>query len=286
MTNSPWKVVAHSQIGAKHAMCQDKSLAKTLDDGQACIIAIADGHGSAACPLSDVGAGFAVEVANKILEDFYLDIKTSCEGGSAIKRLAEEKLPRDIVRQWRERVKKDCHERNLSASGEITDPDFIKYGTTLLCTLITEHHLFLLQLGDGDILLINGQGDIDAPMPKDDRMMGNTTLSLCSPGAESQFRFRYLRMDEAGKKLALVLMSTDGYANSFATEAGFHQAGLDCLHMLKTVSEAYLREKLPGWLDETSRDGSGDDMSLALLYRTLLVEDGGNTPDAADAQDQ
>ena len=91
-------------------------------------------------------------------------------------------------------------------------------------------------------------------------------------------------MDEAGQNLALVLMSTDGYANSFATEDGFQQAGLDCLQLIRTVPETVLREQLPAWLDETSREGSGDDMSLALLYRTSIVETGGEASNVADAQ--
>ena len=284
MRNSRWKVVVHSQIGAKHSTCQDKSLAKELDDGAACIMAIADGHGSAACPLSETGARFAVEVANEILEAFQLGIKAACETGSAVKRLAEENLPRDIVRQWRERVENDWLERNPKAACAMKDTDYLKYGTTLICALVTLHHLFLLQLGDGDILLVTSQGEVDVPMPKDARLLGNETWSLCSAGAETRFRLRYLRMDEAGQNLALVLMSTDGYANSFATEDGFQQAGLDCLQLIRTVPEAVLREQLPAWLDETSREGSGDDMSLALLYRTSIVETGGEAPDAADAQ--
>ena len=279
-----WTAVVHSQIGAKHSICQDKSLAKQLDEGSACVMAVADGHGSAACPLSDVGAGIAVETANEILEAFQLGIKENCVSSSTIKRLAQENLPRDIVRRWRERVKNDWRDRTPNSVDEMTDSNYLKYGTTLICALITTHHLFLLQLGDGDILLITEQGDIDSPMSKDVRMLGNATWSLCSVGAEKQFRFHYLRMDEAGKNLALVLMSTDGYANSFATEDGFRQAGLDCFHLVKTVPEPVLRKKMPSWLDETSRDGSGDDMSLALLYRTSIVKNGGETPDAADAQ--
>ena len=264
--------MVHSQIGAKHSICQDKSLAKKLDGGAAYVIAIADGHGSAACPFSDIGAGIAVEVANEVLESFHRGTKKTRKGKSSIKRIAAENLPRDIVRRWRDRIKEDWQRRNPTTIGEIDDSGYLKYGTTLVCALITECHLFLLQLGDGDILLITERGDIEAPMPKDDRLLGNETWSLCSAGAQTQFRFRYLRMDEAGQNLALVLMSTDGYANSFATEDGFQQAGLDYLHLVKSVSQAVLRKKIPVWLDETSRGGSGDDMSLALLYRMTIAE--------------
>jgi len=272
MEKSRWKAVVHSQIGAKHSICQDKSLAKKLDGGAAYVIAIADGHGSEACPFSDIGAGIAVEVANEILEAFHRGIKKTRGGNSPIKRIAAENLPRDIVRRWRERIRDEWQSRNPTATGEMSDLGYLKYGTTLICALITECHLFLLQLGDGDILLITERGDIEAPMPKDDRMLGNETWSLCSEGAQTQFRFRYLRMDEAGQNLALVLMSTDGYANSFATEDGFHQAGLDYLHLIKSVSQAVLRKKMPVWLAETSRGGSGDDLSLALLYRKAIAE--------------
>ena len=286
MKESEWKVFVHSQLGAKHSRCQDQSLALLLDGGTACVAALADGHGSAACPLSELGARFAVEVAGELLAGFQLCAKSFAGGSTAIKRLAEETLPRDLVRCWRERVRADWQQRYPAETDELPEVSYLQYGTTLICALMTPLHLFLLQLGDGDILLVTGDGEVEAPMAKDARLLGNETWSLCSAGAETRFRFRYLRMDEAGQDLALVLLSTDGYANSFATEEGFRQAGVDCLQLIKAVPEELWQEKLPVWLEETSQEGSGDDLSLGLLYRTAIIESGGDVPDAADAETQ
>ncbi len=65
---------------------------------------------------------------------------------------------------------------------------------------------------------------------------------------------------------ALILVSTDGYANSFADAAGFLQVGSDLLNILRAQGLDEVTANLDGWLTEASEQGSGD-VTLGLLYR-------------------
>ena len=67
---------------------------------------------------------------------------------------------------------------------------------------------------------------------------------------------------------ALILLATDGYANSFVNEAAFLQVGTDILEMIRTEGLETVQENLATWLAEASQDGSGDDITLGILCRT------------------
>ena len=64
---------------------------------------------------------------------------------------------------------------------------------------------------------------------------------------------------------ALVLLSTDGYANSFEDDGGFLSVGSDLLMMLREHDTAAVQRDLETWLEEASREGSGDDITLGVL---------------------
>jgi len=62
----------------------------------------------------------------------------------------------------------------------------------------------------------------------------------------------------------LVLLASDGYANSFATDDAFLQVGCDVLRTVEEQGVDSVRDSLPGWLAETTQHGSGDDISVAI----------------------
>jgi hypothetical protein len=64
-----------------------------------------------------------------------------------------------------------------------------------------------------------------------------------------------------------VLLSTDGYANSFASPDAFLKVGRDYLDMLRTEGAEEVAKNLPAWLEETSQNGSGDDITVGIIYR-------------------
>ena len=244
------------------------------------VLAVSDGHGSARCFRSDVGARLAVETATQVTQEFLESLPESLNL-SAIKRWAEENLPRAIVHRWRDRVADDIFARplpkadldRLEANEDVSkrrqvvlDP-LLAYGATLLTVLVTESFILYLQLGDGDILTVSEAEDVSRPpLPADERLFANETTSLCSRDAWREFRSHFQVL--SGSPPALILVSTDGYANSFRDEAGFLQVGADLLALIRADGLDAVHESLETWLSEASREGSGDDVTLGILCRT------------------
>ena len=121
-----------------------------------------------------------------------------------------------------------------------------------------------VQLGDGDILIIAEDGIVSSPFERDTRLFGNETTSLCSSYAWRDIQIS-LQIFSANPP-SLILLSTDGYINSFSTTDAFHKVGSDILELIHENGWEYVIETLPAWLDEATLNGSGDDISVGLLY--------------------
>jgi hypothetical protein len=120
-------------------------------------------------------------------------------------------------------------------------------------------------------LIVTPGGDVHPPLPPDQRLFGNSTTSLCEREAWRNFRVRFQALEGSLDPPALILLSTDGYANSFKEPAGFEQAAIDIHRQLQAgdldQEIAAIRESLPGWLAEISQQGSGDDVTQGILCR-------------------
>ena len=68
---------------------------------------------------------------------------------------------------------------------------------------------------------------------------------------------------------SLVLLSTDGYANSFRSDEDFLKIGQDYLEIIREQGISSLAEELPAILTEATQQGSGDDITLAILQDDL-----------------
>ena len=136
--------------------------------------------------------------------------------------------------------------------------------------MITPHYLLLLQLGDGDILIVDSASRVSRPpIPNDPRLIANQTTSLCGATAWLDMRAHFQAF--ATRPPALVMLSTDGYVNSFADEEGFFAAATDILDHIRQEGADATRAQLPGWLRATSRGGSGDDISVGLAYSIYRI---------------
>jgi hypothetical protein len=229
------------------------------------VLAVADGHGSARYPRSHTGARIAVDIATKLIDDF-LNSQVDADNWSLIKDATEEWLPRTLVRNWTEAVAEDLKADPLSpdecASVGVAD-ESVAYGATLLAAAVTEHFALYLQLGDGDILTVSDRGDVSRPLPKDDRLLGNETTSLCAPEAWRDFRVSFQPLRQSHP--ALILLSTDGYPNSFRDESGFLKVGSDLLEMIQQHGLAKVNDSLGGWLSDSTHAGSGDDITHGII---------------------
>ena len=111
-----------------------------------------------------------------------------------------------------------------------TNP-IVAYGATILSVIVTEYYMVFLQLGDGDILVVSEEGEVMRPLPKDERLFANETTSLCLPYAWRDFRVRFQTIINSSP--ALILVSTDGYSNSFEIDEEFLKIGPDILDRLR-----------------------------------------------------
>jgi hypothetical protein len=275
--HSDWRVLRASVRGATHRRTglpnQDaiRIAKKTCTTGQAWILALADGHGSARSFRSHHGARLAVAVIQPICA--YL---LKLDNRSQIKRWAEEQLPLVLIRHWRARVERACRRRPftlreldaLAAAGHPrvhVDP-YLAYGSTLLAVIIAPHFILALQLGDGDIVQVSSTGAIERLIARDQRLIGNATTSLCTPDAWRDVRIRFQTL--SGEPPTLIFAATDGYANAYRDDTDFLQVASDLHTMLAHDGEAAVKPHLKTWLNEASQCGSGDDISLGLAWRS------------------
>ena len=242
------------------------------------ILAVSDGHGSEKSFRSQHGSQEAVRIALKVLHE-----AISCSAVnttlSMIKEQFEARLTTQLVQEWVTCIEAH-HSENPFTDTElaalrnkggdhacltVSRHPLLAYGATILAVIINERYCCCLQLGDGDIVFISSSGEASRPLPKDDRLIANETTSLCLEHAWRDFRVNFQPLTE--KPPALIMLSTDGYLNSFEYEEGFLKAGGDYLALLTEHGPDVIREQLPDWLDETSRFGSGDDVTVLLASR-------------------
>jgi hypothetical protein len=147
----------------------------------------------------------------------------------------------------------------------------LAYGTTLLAVLLASRYVAYFQLGDGDLLAVSHAGEVTRPLSADGRLFANETTSLCAGDASEHFRVGAHRLDE-GAEPALILLATDGYANSFRDDLGFCQVGSDLLEIIRAYGVQAVEGSLEAWLEEATQLGSGDDVSVGILCRLDAVE--------------
>ena len=305
-----WQYIGNSIQGASHIRTkldnQDalKSSLWKAQTREILCMAVADGHGGSKYFRSKHGAKFAVDIA----VDTLIKVNKEMSDLSSIKRFLEEQLPKVLVQRWIESVNEHLAQNPISddelaqlevkenkPSAEIVKKNnLLAYGATIVSIVLTESYAIYLQLGDGDILIVGENGEVTRPYTSDERLIANETTSLCSKDAWRDFRSAFQVF--SGNPPALILISTDGYANSFQNEAAFEVVGTDILEMIRAQGLEKIELELETWLKEASELGSGDDITLALAYRvdkanTKWLEtedsrysDGDNTPFATSHQ--
>lgn len=280
-----WKMISKSVRGPTHDRLELPNQDNiTIAQSAWVIVAVSDGHGSAKSFRSDVGSRLATQTAIDVVESFF---RGEWPGASfsAMQHEVEFRIPKEIAREWRERVSNDLEqspfndkerERLASQEGDealkrvLANPH-LAYGATILTVAISEDHLVYLKLGDGDILAVLDSGEISRPLPTDDRLFANETTSLSSETAWRDFRAS-IQLASRGLP-SLILIATDGYSNSFKDDASFLKAGTDFLDVLKSEGGIEEVEKhLEEWLTESAQM-SGDDVTMGLLYRPFAVPD-------------
>lgn len=298
-----WRVIGETVPGASHLRAgipnQDSILfIRESSRSLPIVLSVSDGHGSDKCFRSHLGSRFAVKKAAQLVSEF-LDARRGACSLAEIEKEGKEYLPKEFLRKWKKAVEWDLKNKPFTTEefdrlkekdGEraiklVEDNPLLAYGATSLTVAIEESFLLYLQLGDGEILNISEKGEVTRPLPEDERLFANETTSLCAANPEKDFRFYVQKITDENRP-ALVLLSTDGYVNSFSNEAGFFQAGTDILKMLGEPNGFdVVNENLKAWLEEATKMGSGDDCTVGIVYRPDAVQKT-NEPEKSESQSE
>lgn len=293
--SQPWRVMLETVTGASHyrknLTNQDHGKVEQPNENSLPIIlAISDGHGSAKSFRSDRGSEFAVETAIELLTGL-VDQESDGENIPLVKEYVNLQLPQRIVSTWKKKVDDDLEKEDFTSKeldklekeeGEKVrqslednkeERKYVVYGATLLAVLVTEDYNLYLQLGDGDILTVDIWGKTTRPIDKDENLIANETYSLCMKDAWKYIDNHFVRYTQESKR-PMIIVSTDGYANSFNSEDKFIKIGKDYLDMIRQQTFDEVAKKLKGFLEQTSQGGSGDDITFGLIKQIDIQDTG------------
>jgi serine/threonine protein phosphatase PrpC len=241
------------------------------------VAVVSDGHGSERYFNSHIGSRLAVESVKEYFEEFLKLAKEKDREFYELNEYLKDKVD-NIIEIWKTKVINDIIKNTPNESIEIKDemsssdtqqnyPEerIISYGATLLSVVLYKQYQFTIQLGDGDILVVDKYGEVSKLFGKDPGLIANETHSLCMKNAKQHFKFDMRRIDLNPPQM--ILLSTDGYSNSFKDDDSFFKAGKDILEIIKIHGIQKVRENLENWIRETSNMGSGDDTTVIVLHR-------------------
>ena len=286
-----WLVYSKSVMGALHSLTgcsnQDSIRWKQSHNSDTIVMSVADGHGSDIHFRSKVGSLLAVKTAVGTLFELFHNHPIEIDNVSQVKDIIRYSVPRLLVHNWTDQVQYHVQQHPFSNNEidlilkkkgpiileKIINNPKIAYGSTLLTVVVTKNYFIFLQLGDGDILIVDHNRNVrnmfsNQDGDSDDKSLIESIIhtdSLCMDNSWLEFKTGIF--DFQALKPKLILLTTDGYCNSFNSESGFLKIGLDYLALLEKFGYSYLSENLYHILRQTSREGSGDDISLGLIYQ-------------------
>jgi hypothetical protein len=279
-----------SRTGASHLRravpCQDASGFAGFRDAAGTpiqVLVVSDGHGGSRYVRSDVGARLACEVAMRELQQGLAPARLADDGALEEWRgwLAEE-LPARIVAAWLGEVERHWRADPGAEGGGFTP---LLYGATLGVLLLTPFWWAHTGLGDWDLVRIEAAGgEVLLSEEPEQEAAGEATFSLCLERAERHFapRTALMPLTAEAPPFAL-LLGSDGLRKSCGSDADFLTLCRYLVGLSSNGGQAGAAE-LAEALDHISRQGSGDDISVAVARWAPLSqgaawpEPGGNPP--------
>lgn len=256
----------------------------TNDGDQPFIIAVVcDGHGSGKAFRSHIGAHIATQVAISSTQTFIQQLIDSDCSQEDIKIKAQLYLPQQLVSLWQDSIHQHYQQNPLTAdeiahyqrayaktyqdSTNQTLEYLYFYGTTLCLALVTTKYILYINIGDADIIEVyEHPTETHTKSPFNNTSLGDDVYSLCLDNAAELFDIYFQPLDEEHNlPPSLIMMTTDGYGNSYRNDHDFQQTALDYCSLLTTQGAQAVDAALIGWLEETTQQGSGDDISIILL---------------------
>ena len=240
---------------------QDSLYAELVENNHL-IAVVADGHGSPKCFRSHKGSLFAVESFVEVIKKLdakFKDIEVASE--------FEKNIPIQVVELWKEKVRKDIDlfpYASFELNEDLQNNEFLPYGSTLLGCYIHSQFGVFIQIGDGEMFALFNTGETKQIVEKDNRLNGIETTSICSVGAENDFRTKVMEFSLENYP-KLIIMGSDGLTESYASNVELYKWCDDLNDFLLTDGSEFIEKNLPQWLDEVSTNGTCDDISLVAI---------------------
>nr|WP_242703872.1 protein phosphatase 2C domain-containing protein [Enterococcus sp. 669A] len=284
-----------SNPGPKYAKkkwaCQDNSGKKDLAYVKA--IAVADGHGSSDCFRSELGSSIAIRA-------FFNEVEIFCgkecddPGLSKFSETGINNFKYAVWCEWKKLIKEDWEKRLINqvlGENELRfefvsekykdrfsseDPDIVErylytaYGTTLLCAVVIESQILLIQIGDGTCVMLQKNGEYSTPIPYDEDNFLNVTASLCEEGANRKIRHKVIDCNPDSLTMPVaIFLSTDGIDDCYPVyhnEHYLYRLYSIIIENILAIGFSKTEAEIEGdLLIGMTEKGSQDDISLAYL---------------------
>ena len=268
----------------KGICCQDSSLKYNADDY--ILISVCDGHGGESYFRSQIGSKIGVETFKDCVQEL---MKTDCihdflNSSSDTDPELSNKFKRDFnasfihlvknfILNWRNKVYEHYNNNPFKETemSRIADNNvkqrylsgkniYSAYGTTFLGVCYSKKLCFGFQIGDGDLVAQNKNGIFFNLVEDDPKCVGNMTTSLCADDAFDNVRRFVLVKDDDDYPVA-IFASSDGVINSFDSRKNFEKFYSQII--AESTKDHNLEQELNDVLDDLSKNGSRDDVSLA-----------------------
>lgn len=171
-----WKIAAASVVGTSHVRlgtpCQDYAITKIYQDVDQCdvlLVVVSDGAGSAA--KAEIGSSIACSAVAEAVEVYLVD------GGRV------EAIDIEVARSWLRLV-----QSAITTQAEDDARVARDYACTLLVAVIGENATATMQVGDGAMVVSDGDGWSWAHWPQHGEF-ANTTFFVTEDHAEDQIAF-------------------------------------------------------------------------------------------------
>ena len=293
------KCFNHSCQGESHKAsdkeCQDYSLTWQNEDKSITIAVVCDGHGGDGYFRSATGARFAANITVEQLHQFLADVDTSLFAGQPFTAIGTKetreseselddvmrRLFESIYARWRIAITEDGHRALTEWEREHVEQKYIDllededrivkaYGCTLMVYVCTKDYWFAFQLGDGKLVMLNEQSEFSQPVPWDERCFLNKTTSLC--GREPVKDFRFCIQGDGSFPIA-VFLGSDGLDDSYGDGDKLNSFYGSLVKELASKGQDEVENMLKEDLPKISKEGSKDDMSVAVVYdETKIAE--------------
>lgn len=251
---------------------QDSKKIEEISD-RITILSVADGHGSEKCPRSDRGSMMAVNAFCDVIKKYLLSYGQTEEGMANLvtflNREGDMRFAQDVCEEWQTRVRQSFNRNKVDSfideNGKVDWKSvYSLYGTTLLGMLITDTFVFTFQIGDGDITMVT-EDDVST-LVEPEKFLGTETHSLSKMDAWRKSVASLRRKDADSDMPYMYMLSTDGFANSYASDEDFKKTCRDYYDMIGQHGFEAVKGNLAKWLKETSELGCGDDVTVVMAY--------------------